>query len=77
MYKRQQGWDCSDFPPPLAADWDERGEVRHVFTHFELRLRVLTAPLAGNPARGEIVPRAGLDPGALPGLMRKVWALAG
>ncbi|KGJ17678.1 adenine glycosylase [Paracoccus sanguinis] len=70
------GWDGSDHPPPLAADWDERGEVRHVFTHFELRLRVLTAPLAGNPARGEIVPRDGFDPGALTGLMRKVWALA-
>lgn len=71
------GWDGSDFPPPLAADWDERGEVRHVFTHFELLLRVLTAPLSGNPTRGEIVPRDGFDPGALPGLMRKVWALAG
>lgn len=71
------GWDGSDHPPPLAADWDERGEVRHVFTHFELRLRVLTAPLSGNPTRGELVPRAGFDPGALPGLMRKVWALAG
>ena len=45
------------------------GEVRHVFTHFELLLRVLTAPLAGNPARGEIVPRAAFDPAALPGLM--------
>ena len=70
------GWDGSDHPPPLAADWDERGEVRHVFTHFELRLLVLTAPLSGNPTRGEIVPRDGFDPGALPGLMRKVWALA-
>ncbi len=28
--------------PPIAADWIEvRGEVRHTFTHFHLRLKVL------------------------------------
>ncbi|MFN3912865.1 A/G-specific adenine glycosylase [Hyphomonas sp.] len=29
--------------PPLAADWTEAGEVRHVFTHFSLQLTVWTA----------------------------------
>jgi len=69
------GWDGSDLPPPGPGPWTERGEVRHVFTHFDLRLRVMTgAP--GGFTRGQPVPRAGFDPQALPGLMRKVWALA-
>ncbi len=29
--------------PPYAADWRDCGVVSHGFTHFELRLRVLTA----------------------------------
>ena len=71
------GWDGTDLPPPASADWRDCGEVRHVFTHFELRLRVLSAPVPGAVTRGTLVPRRGLDPHALPGLMRKVWALAG
>lgn len=69
------GWDGTDLPPPQDGPWDAAGEVRHVFTHFELRLSVLRAPLA-NPTRGEVTPRDGFDPNTLPGLMRKVWALA-
>ena len=68
------GWDGSDLPPPQDGDWQTVGEVRHVFTHFDLRLTVLRAPLA-NPIRGEVVPRDGFDPSTLPGLMRKVWAV--
>ncbi len=68
------GWDGSDQPPPLAADWREAGRVRHVFTHFELDLAVLTADAEGDPGRGDWQPLAGFDPAALPGLMRKVWA---
>ena len=71
------GWDGSDQGAPFAADWRAAGEVRHIFTHFDLRLRVLTAAPGPNPDRGEIVPRRSFDPMALPGLMRKVWALAG
>ncbi|WP_052042251.1 A/G-specific adenine glycosylase [Paracoccus sphaerophysae] len=67
------GWDGSDLPAPFAADWQDGGEVRHVFTHFDLRLRILTAPLPD----GRGTPRRDFDPQALPGLMRKVWALAG
>lgn len=33
---------CSS-EPPFQAEWQEAGEVRHVFTHFELRLQVLKA----------------------------------
>ena len=65
------GWDGSDLPAPFAADWQDGGEVRHVFTHFDLRLRILTAPLPD----GRGTPRRDFDPQALPGLMRKVWAL--
>ncbi|MBB1492809.1 A/G-specific adenine glycosylase [Paracoccus sp. MC1854] len=69
------GWDGTDLPAPGPGPWTDRGEVRHVFTHFDLRLRVLTGPPAGT-TRGEQTSRASFDPNALPGLMRKVWALA-
>ena len=75
------GWDGtgdgSSEGAPFAADWRLAGEVRHVFTHFELRLRVLAAPLSGNPSRGFLLARQDFDPATLSGLMRKVWALAG
>lgn len=32
-----------DAAPPVAADWRAAGSVEHVFTHFALTLRVLTA----------------------------------
>ena len=70
------GWDGTDLPPPFTAEWTDIGEVRHVFTHFALNLRVLSAPLAAAPGRGTVLARRDLDPDALPGLMRKVWALA-
>ena len=70
------GWDGSDLPPPAAADWQQSGIVRHVFTHFALDLTVFTAPIADTPRRGRLMPLAAFDPAALPGLMRKAWALA-
>ncbi|MCQ0971399.1 A/G-specific adenine glycosylase [Paracoccus sp. TK19116] len=70
------GWDGTDLPPPAAADWEPTGEVRHVFTHFELVLTVLVAEIAGEPDRGRLVSGETLDPSSLPGLMRKVWTLA-
>ena len=33
----------ADVAPPVEADWREAGSVEHVFTHFSLTLRVLTA----------------------------------
>lgn len=46
-------WVEGDFPPtpaPAKGKWEEVGEVRHVFTHFSLRLKVLKAqvPLTDN-----------------------------
>ncbi|WP_299361177.1 A/G-specific adenine glycosylase [uncultured Paracoccus sp.] len=72
------GWDGTDLPPPLDAAWQEAGEVRHVLTHFDLRLQVMLAALPPRAAvvRGSLMPRRDLNPQSLPGLMRKVWALA-
>ena len=66
---------------PLALDWRAiPGTVRHVFTHFELRARVLVAALED----GDVSPSGGkwLDFGAfsragLPTVMRKILAHAG
>ena len=70
------GWDGTDQPPPCDAEWQEAGEVRHVFTHFELCLTVLRGTLPPAVSRGEVIPRDSFEPQALPGLMRKVWVLA-
>ncbi|WP_370576839.1 A/G-specific adenine glycosylase [Paracoccus sp. PAR01] len=70
------GWDGSDLPPPAVADWQELGLVRHVFTHFALDLTVMTAELTLPPERGRLVPLGEFSATALPGLMRKAWALA-
>ena len=69
------GWDGSEHPAPAAGPWQELGEVRHVFTHFELHLTVLCGPAQGI-TRGQLIARRDFDPATLPGLMRKVWALA-
>lgn len=70
------GWDGRDLPPPGEADWQEIGEVRHVFTHFNLSLRVMMGELDGTPSRGHFVSIRNIDRDALPGLMRKVWDVA-
>ncbi|MDS9466301.1 A/G-specific adenine glycosylase [Paracoccus sp. MBLB3053] len=70
------GWDGSDLGPPAEAVWRELGVVRHVFTHFALDLVVMTADLNEAPRRGRLVSLAEFQPTALPGLMRKAWALA-
>ncbi|HVJ42191.1 MAG TPA: A/G-specific adenine glycosylase [Dongiaceae bacterium] len=66
---------------PLAADWHvAAGEVRHVFTHFELRLRLAhtSVPKCGEKTLPDIVwvQADRLDDYALPSVMRKVVALA-
>jgi A/G-specific adenine glycosylase len=69
---------------PAAAAWVEQpGEIRHTFTHFHLRLRVLRArcdPAAAGKARGEAgapwwCAPDGLKDLALPTLMKKVARL--
>ncbi|RJL16703.1 A/G-specific adenine glycosylase [Paracoccus siganidrum] len=70
------GWDGREMPPPCPADWRHLGEVRHVFTHFNLSLTVMAGDLAGPATRGRLVPLRQFDRSALPGLMRKVWDMA-
>ncbi len=78
------GWPGSDWgdaptpAPPAAADWQELGEARHTFTHFHLRLTVMTATLPADavPDRGQFRANATFDPKSLPTVMRKVHDLA-
>ncbi|MEP6275172.1 A/G-specific adenine glycosylase [Hyphomonas sp.] len=45
-------WVVGAFPEahaPVRADWEEVGEVRHVFTHFALRFRVMRANAPRKP----------------------------
>ncbi len=69
-------WDGGGGDAPLAADWVEVGEVRHIFTHFHLILRVMVAETAANPTRGQFVPADHFRAGDLPTVMRKAHALA-
>ncbi|MFN7055288.1 A/G-specific adenine glycosylase [Hyphomonas sp.] len=40
---------AGEFAPPVEADWASPGEVRHVFTHFSLRLTVWRAEVRAAP----------------------------
>jgi len=71
--------DWSDNPtpaPPFQANWHDTGlEALHTFTHFHLRLKIMTARTEAQPTRGMWVPRSEFRPSSLPTLMRKVWDL--
>ncbi len=60
---------------PAKADWRQRGEVRHVFTHFSLGLTVWQATLKGKRPHGEWVPLK--DVSGLPSVFAKAFALLG
>lgn len=78
------GWPGSDWiegdptpAPPIRAEWKTLNtQARHTFTHFHLRLTVLTAlvPVGRSAARGEFI--EDFDPGDLPTVMRKAFDLA-
>ena len=80
------GWPGSDWAeeqpdhsPPVTADWQETGsEVRHTFTHFHLRMKVLQAEVdvQARPLRGQFVAAEAFDSSDLPTGMRKAWVLA-
>jgi A/G-specific adenine glycosylase len=71
-------WDGAGGGPPLAADWQEAGEVRHTFTHFHLylTLRVAEVDPGCEPLRGAFLPRQAFQPASLPSVMRKAHDLA-
>jgi A/G-specific adenine glycosylase len=56
---------------PARAVWVPAGEVRHVFTHFALALRVVAGRVAVLPAGGEVVRRGEVLSAGLPGVMAK------
>jgi A/G-specific adenine glycosylase len=81
------GWPGSDWveeaipvsKPPVESDWREvPGEVRHTFTHFHLRLKLLRADVVTRavPHVGRFVPAAEFDRNDLPTVMRKAFDLA-
>ncbi|MGV6839855.1 MAG: A/G-specific adenine glycosylase [Planktomarina sp.] len=50
-------------------------EVRHTFTHFHLRLKVVVGDDPGD-MDGQFIPRPNFRPSDLPTIMRKVWDAA-
>ncbi|MFS2318726.1 A/G-specific adenine glycosylase [Maricaulis sp. D1M11] len=70
------GWSDAeaDTPQPFDTEWEPRGEIRHVFTHFELRLDVVRAPAPAGwePESGEWVGEDDLRVEDLPSVMRKI-----
>ncbi|MEJ6477720.1 MAG: A/G-specific adenine glycosylase [Octadecabacter sp.] len=78
------GWPGSDWneapqpAPPLDADWHDLGvEARHTFTHFHLRLQIMTATVSdSSQARSHFMPATDFRPSDLPTVMRKVFDLA-
>ena len=61
---------------PMPAAWRAAGEVRHGFTHFELRLIVLAADVPVIAADGFLREAGSLADEALPSVMRKCVAAA-
>ncbi len=60
---------------PMHAPWQRAGEVTHGLTHFELRIDVLHARVAGIQAEGFLCRLEALAEAALPSVMRKCVAL--
>lgn len=81
------GTDWLDAPPgpgrlqtaqPFEAEWEKRGAVRHVFTHFSLELDVFAAPAPPDFSgeNGQWVDSAALSRAAIPSLYRKALKIA-
>ena len=62
---------------PFAGDWQDIGTLRHVFTHFELRLQVMALRLATHPPfDGEWIPVGEVEAIGLPTLYARAARLA-
>ena len=69
--------DPPEFMPPFRADWVEAPEeVRHTFTHFHLRLRVMVASVLPERSNRHFIEKSDFRPLDLPTVMRKVWSIA-
>ncbi|MGG5811825.1 A/G-specific adenine glycosylase [Falsiroseomonas sp. CW058] len=77
---RDEGWEAAEALPhaPLPGlGWQALpGEARHGFTHFELRMRLLTARAAGPAPQGMGWMERDAALAALPTAMRRLAALA-
>jgi A/G-specific adenine glycosylase len=62
---------------PARADWRGAGQVRHVFTHFELVIDVLAAHVPLIAGEGFAQPLDALEDAALPSVMWKCVRMAG
>ncbi|MDR3401223.1 MAG: NUDIX domain-containing protein, partial [Chthoniobacter sp.] len=73
---RAEPWSPAEIAAaaPMPAQWRPAGEVRHGFTHFELRIAMYAAEVARIDAEGVVTPLAALEGAALPGVMRKCIA---
>jgi len=70
------GADEATHAAPMQAAWRVAGQVRHVFTHFELFLDVYAATVPAIDAEGFLRPATSLDDEALPSVMRKCLEIA-
>lgn len=61
---------------PVRADWQDAGSVAHVFTHFALDLRVVTATLTAEIENGEWWPIDQIEEAGLPTLFARAAARA-
>ncbi|MEL7105822.1 MAG: A/G-specific adenine glycosylase [Pseudomonadota bacterium] len=74
------GWPGTDWShtpapaPPLSADWQIIGEVRHTFTHFHLILDIAVARSDATPNRGAF--HNDVPASDLPRVMAKAYNLA-
>ena len=60
----------------FEADWVEApGEVRHTFTHFHLRLRVMVAQVDAPQTNQTFTAAENFRPADLPTVMRKIWSM--
>jgi len=75
---REAPWPAAEAlcQAPMAADWRPAGQVRHGFTHFELRLDLFAAHVDRIEADGFLRPVAALADAALPSVMRKCVRMA-
>ena len=75
---RDTPWGVNEALPdaPMPATWRGAGQVRHVFTHFELILDVLAAHVPRIEGAGFAHKLDALDDAALPSVMRKCVRMA-
>ena len=75
---RDTPWGVNEALPdaPMPATWRGAGQVRHVFTHFELILDVLAAHVPRIEGEGFAHGLDALDNAALPSVMRKCVRMA-